>query len=164
MINIEACFLLSILCITLQVGIKCLPQYFFLFFSSFPKRKYKIYFFALLKYLMLPLLYFSRYLTLSWRRPISYRNQSIDLLCKPMDWFLYDIGLRHERVKHYQTWSFSSYKQKKNPYIWKLKILAPRIMVLNFSTFSEDVYCFRYGKHPSFHFHLHPPECPELSF
>ena len=30
-------------------------------------------------------------LTLSWRRPISYRNQSID-------WFLYDIGLRHERV------------------------------------------------------------------
>ena len=24
-------------------------------------------------------------LTLSWRRPISYRNQSIDLLCKSMD-------------------------------------------------------------------------------
>ena len=38
------------------------------------------------------------YLTLSWRRPISYRNQSIDLR-KSMDWFLYDIGLRHERVK-----------------------------------------------------------------
>ena len=38
-------------------------------------------------------------LTLSWRRPISYRNQSIDLLCKSMDWFLYDTGLRHERVK-----------------------------------------------------------------
>ena len=31
----------------------------------------------------------------------SYRNQSIDLLCKSMDWFLYDIGLRHERVKLY---------------------------------------------------------------
>ena len=30
-------------------------------------------------------------LTLSWRRPLSYRNQS-------MDWFLYDKGLRHERV------------------------------------------------------------------
>ena len=29
-------------------------------------------------------------LTLSWRRPLSYRNQS---------WFLYDNGLRHERVK-----------------------------------------------------------------
>ena len=33
--------------------------------------------------------------TLSWRRPLSYRNQSIDLL----DWFLYHNGLRHERVK-----------------------------------------------------------------
>ena len=30
-------------------------------------------------------------LTLLWRRPISYKNQSID-------WFLYDIGIRHERV------------------------------------------------------------------
>ena len=37
-------------------------------------------------------------LTLSWRRQLSYRNQSIDLLCKSMDWFLYDNGLRHERV------------------------------------------------------------------
>ena len=37
-------------------------------------------------------------LTLSWRRPISYRNQSIDFLRKSMDWFLYDIGLHHERV------------------------------------------------------------------
>ena len=31
--------------------------------------------------------------------PISYRNQSIDLLGKSMDWFLYDIGLGHEGVK-----------------------------------------------------------------
>ena len=38
-------------------------------------------------------------LTLSRRRPISCRNQSIDLLWKSMDWFLYDIGLRRERVK-----------------------------------------------------------------
>ena len=30
--------------------------------------------------------------------PIN-RNQSIDLLCKSMDWFLYDIDLRHERFK-----------------------------------------------------------------
>ena len=29
---------------------------------------------------------------------ISYRNQSIDLQSKSMDWFLYDNGLRHERV------------------------------------------------------------------
>ena len=41
--------------------------------------------------------------TLSRRRPLSYRNQSIDLLCKSMDWldwFLYDNGLRHERVNY----------------------------------------------------------------
>ena len=33
--------------------------------------------------------YFFYCLTLSWRRPLSYRN-----------WFLYDNGLRHERVIH----------------------------------------------------------------
>ena len=38
-------------------------------------------------------------LTLSWGRPLSYRNQSIDLPSKSMDWFLYDNGLRQERVK-----------------------------------------------------------------
>ena len=38
-------------------------------------------------------------LTLSWWRLFSYRNQSIDLQSKSMDWFLYDNGLRHERVK-----------------------------------------------------------------
>ena len=35
---------------------------------------------------------------LLWPRPLSYRNQSIDLLSKSIDWFLYDNGLRHERV------------------------------------------------------------------
>ena len=29
-------------------------------------------------------------LTLSWRRPLSYRSQLIDLVCISMDWFLYD--------------------------------------------------------------------------
>ena len=38
------------------------------------------------------------FLTLSRRRPLSYRNQSIDVLRKSMDWFLYDNGLRLERV------------------------------------------------------------------
>ena len=38
-------------------------------------------------------------INLSRRRPMSYRNKSIDLLCKLMDWLLYDIGLRRERVK-----------------------------------------------------------------
>ena len=40
-------------------------------------------------------------LTLSWRGPLSYRNQSTDLQRKSMDWFLYDNSLRHERVKSY---------------------------------------------------------------
>ena len=43
---------------------------------------------------------FVKTLTFSWRRPLSYRNQSIDLLRRWMDWFLYDNGLRHERVKN----------------------------------------------------------------
>ena len=38
-------------------------------------------------------------LTLSCWRPLSYRNQYNDLVRKSMDWFLYDNGLRHERVK-----------------------------------------------------------------
>ena len=38
-------------------------------------------------------------LTLSRRRPLSCRNQSIDLGSKSRDWFLYDNGLRLERVK-----------------------------------------------------------------
>ena len=32
------------------------------------------------------------------RRSLSYRNQSIDLQSKSMDWFLYHRDLRHERV------------------------------------------------------------------
>ena len=37
-------------------------------------------------------------LTLSWRRSLSYRNQAIDLLCKLMEWFLYDKDIRHEKL------------------------------------------------------------------
>ena len=33
-------------------------------------------------------------------KSLSYRNKFIDLLCKSMDWFLYDRDLRHERVKY----------------------------------------------------------------
>ena len=38
-------------------------------------------------------------LTLSWRRSLTYRNQSINLQSKLLNWFLYDRELRHERVK-----------------------------------------------------------------
>ena len=33
---------------------------------------------------------------------LSHRNQSIDLRSKSMDWFPYDNGRRHERVKEKQ--------------------------------------------------------------
>ena len=36
------------------------------------------------------------FLTLSWRRSLSYKNKFIDLQSK----FLYDRGIRHERVKN----------------------------------------------------------------
>ena len=41
----------------------------------------------------------STYLTLSRRRPLSNRNQSIDLLGKSMDWFLYNNSLHLKRAK-----------------------------------------------------------------
>ena len=41
--------------------------------------------------------------TLSWRKSLSYKKQSIDLPCKPNDWSLYDKDLRHESVKT-KTW------------------------------------------------------------
>ena len=60
--------------------------------------------------------------TLSWRRPLSYRNQSNDLQSKSVDWFPYDNGLRDERVKELRastsywtrSWSnaFQSYSIK----------------------------------------------------
>ena len=43
---------------------------------------------------------FDTVLALSWRKYISYRNQSINLSSKSMKWFLYDIDLRHERVDY----------------------------------------------------------------
>ena len=46
-------------------------------------------------------------LTLSWRGPLLYRNQSIDLQSKSMDGFLYDNDLRHERVKIKNLYPFS---------------------------------------------------------
>ena len=36
-------------------------------------------------------------LLLLWRSSLSFRNQSLDLFCKSMDWFLYNEDLRHER-------------------------------------------------------------------
>ena len=62
-------------------------------------------------------------LTLSWRRPLSYRNQSINLLCKSMDWFLYDNGLRHEKVKKQTSKNVpvTTFKKEKLNVLKKLK-------------------------------------------
>ena len=40
-------------------------------------------------------------LTLSWRSSLSYKNQSIDLPCKSMDWCLHDRDLRRRRVNNW---------------------------------------------------------------
>ena len=48
------------------------------------------------------------FLTLPWRRSLSYGNQSNDLQRKSMDWFLYERDFRHERVKRemaFITWT-----------------------------------------------------------
>ena len=47
-------------------------------------------------------------LTLSWRRSLLYRNQSIDLQIKSMDWFLCDRDLRHERVNRMAMWDHAT--------------------------------------------------------
>ena len=67
------------------------------------------------------------HLTLSWRRPLSYRNQAIDLLCKSIDWFLYDNGFRHERVNFLVLWStilllFGSTFHAQSYEIWYVRI------------------------------------------
>ena len=74
---------------------------------------------------------YKRLLTLSWRRPLSCRNLSIDLLLKSMDWFLYDTGRRHERVKAHQdgkkVWIMREFEksgiQKIEVKLWLEKIL-----------------------------------------
>ena len=43
-------------------------------------------------------------LTLSWRRLVSYRNNSINLQSKSKDWLLYDNGLHREWVKLSGEW------------------------------------------------------------
>ena len=95
----------------------------------------------------------STQLTLSWRRPLSYRNQSTDLQSKSMDWFLYDHGLCHERVKtassfntfkdnvkkHYLTWIIH------NVYMW-IRVSASIYVCMSLSvciyTYGYLLVCF----------------------
>ena len=57
--------------------------------ESFPKKE---------RYCIFCKTFHSSLLTLSRLRSILYRNQSIDLDSKSMNWFLYDKNLRHKRV------------------------------------------------------------------
>ena len=48
-------------------------------------------------------------LTLPWQVSLSYRNQSIDLQNKSVDWFIDDRILRHEKVNaqsRNEIWAF----------------------------------------------------------
>ena len=64
------------------------------------------------------------FLTPSRLRPILYRNQSIDLQSKSMDWFLYDIGLQCERVNQIlrlmSIQFFRNYNKKSH---WSLSLI-----------------------------------------
>ena len=53
-------------------------------------------------------------------RSLSYRNQSIDLICKSMDWFLYDRDLRHERVNPFlgQCSHFIPPEKNRKPFVF----------------------------------------------
>ena len=48
-------------------------------------------------------------ITLSWLRSLSYRNQSIDFNCKPMDCFLCDGDLHHKVVSILVFYQFSGF-------------------------------------------------------
>ena len=53
--------------------------------------------------------------SLSWQWLPSYRNQSIDLLCKSMDWFICDRDFHHQRVKwEFTIWQRERERQSKN--------------------------------------------------
>ena len=60
---------------------------------------------------------FSFFLNSFIRRPLSYRNQSIDLLCKSIDWFLYHRDLRQVIA---EAWLI----------IWRYQFRSGRLVVL----------------------------------
>ena len=86
------------------------------------------------------------HLTLSWRRPLLYRNQSIYLLCKSLDWFLYDNGLPYERVKNNTLKEFVALicvKMKVTALLWQiLDIFKHKTYLRNrefFTNFSKGI-------------------------
>ena len=70
-------------------------------------------------------------LALSWRGPLSYRNQSINLQSKSMEWFLYDNGFRHE-----------SYWLSTLMYLLKMILTRIPFLLLNLSLLVKYVIVF----------------------
>ena len=67
--------------------------------------------------------------TLLWWRSISYRNKSIDLLWKSMNWFVYDKDLRRESwgrifLQTELTAKDCSLFSRKSSIVWSLAINA----------------------------------------
>ena len=90
------------------------------------------------------------YLTLSRRRPLSYRNQSIDLRSKSMDWFQYGNGLCLERVKGIRRQSQLAGKRKQRETTICEKIINEDVSIQKSKTyqagrrhlFDMEVYAF----------------------
>ena len=62
------------------------------------------------------------------KEDLSYRNQSINLLCKSIDWFLYDRDVRHERVTStFTVFAPNEYLQKQKK-IWGFIDLGTSVM------------------------------------
>ena len=78
-------------------------------------------------------------LTLSWRRSLSYRNQSIDLLSTSMDWDLYDNGPRHERVKMQLVLIFVVVSLHFSNLIFKT-LQYPQMKVIRFAYISKKAH------------------------
>ena len=81
-----------------KVGLCFIAGYFI---KPFKRQLYRLFCLMIKEYI-----YISRWihtnnraLTLSCRRSLLYRKQSIDLPCKLIEWFLRDKDLRHGRVK-----------------------------------------------------------------
>ena len=111
-------------------------------------------------------------LTLSWRRSLSYRKQPIDLLCKSMDWLLYDKGLCHERVNPIhdtclflyplKTWEnqrvsdvFRGYR--KRPEVWKW--VKPLLIILSYFIIHYILILYIFNMYYILH---HKPKSPYL--
>ena len=96
-------------------------------FSSRLRRSAQEYFngplFAETKYSVFQRAYTAKVcLILSWRRFLSYRNQSIYLLCESMDWFLYDIDLRRKIVDLFVLSPYLTKKIRSKLFLFHIKI------------------------------------------